>query len=78
MKVGVKILPRSEVLDVQGRAVEQVLRSKTSGVESCHIGRYVVLSYENKTTDEAMALAKEAANLILHNPLIEQFELEKL
>ena len=78
MKIGVKVMPRLEVLDTQGRAVEHTLRQNGKAVNGAKVGRYVVLDLPQ--TDEAMAMkaAREMAEFVLHNPLIETFELERL
>lgn len=76
MKIGVKILPKNEVLDTQGRAVEGTLRAHKRDVNQCRVGKYVVL--DTGETDEKRALdkAKEITEFVLYNPLIETFELE--
>lgn len=71
-------MPRKEVLDTQGRAVENTLRQHGKPLNSCQVGRYIVLDLPDSDTEKALAQAKEMAELVLHNPLIETFELEKL
>lgn len=78
MKVAVRILPRSEVLDTQGRAVEKTLKSHQFDLNQCRIGRYVVLDLPASSKDQALSQAKQMAEFVLHNPLIEQYELEVL
>ena len=78
MKVGVKILLKKEVLDSQGRAVEGVLKNQGSDVSSVRVGRYVVLDLPAQEKDVALRKAQEMAKSVLHNPLIETFELEVL
>lgn len=78
MKIGVKVMPRKEVLDTQGRAVENTLRGHGQKVTACQVGRYVVLDLPDADAEKAMARAKEMAEMVLYNPLIETFELEKL
>lgn len=77
MKIGVKIMPRKEVLDVQGRAVAKTLNAHNGEVLHCQVGRYVELDFD---MDEIHSLeqAKKMANLVLCNPLVETFELEVL
>jgi len=76
MKIGVKILPKNEVLDTQGRAVESTLKSHGRSVLQCRVGKYVVLDVQEADEKKALEKAKEIAEFILHNPLIENFELE--
>jgi phosphoribosylformylglycinamidine synthase subunit PurS len=78
MKIGVRVMPRKEVLDTQGRAVENTLRQHGRRLNACQVGRYIVLDLPDSSAEQAMQQAKEMAELVLHNPLIETFELEKL
>ncbi len=78
MKIGVKVMPRREVLDTQGRAVENTLRQNGKKLNACQVGRYVVLDLPGDDQKSAMTAAKEMAEFILHNPLIETYELEIL
>jgi phosphoribosylformylglycinamidine (FGAM) synthase PurS component len=78
MKIGVKVMPRKEVLDTQGRAVENTLRQNGQKLTACQVGRYVVLDLPESDTARAMTQAKAMAESVLHNPLIETFELEAI
>ena len=76
MKVGVKVLPRKEVLDSQGRAVEKTLDHQGMAVQGCRVGRYVELEIDTDNKEEALAKAKQIAEFVLYNPLVESFEIE--
>jgi phosphoribosylformylglycinamidine synthase subunit PurS len=76
MKIGVRIMPRNEVLDTQGRAVEKTLQSHNFQLNSCRVGRFVELDLPVTNKEMAMKEAKEIAEFVLHNPLIENYELE--
>ena len=76
MKIGVKILPKTEVLDTQGRAVESTLRSHNRPVNQCRVGKYIQLDIAETEEGKALAKAKEIAEFVLFNPLIETYELE--
>lgn len=76
MKIGVKILPKNEVLDTQGRAVEGTLRAHNKPVTQARVGKYVQLDISEVDETKALAKAKEIAEFVLYNPLIENFELE--
>lgn len=78
MKIGVKVMPRKEVLDTQGRAVENTLRQTGRKLNACMVGRYVILDLPDVDREKALSSAKEMAEAVLHNPLIETFELEAL
>ncbi len=76
MKIGVKILPKNEVLDTQGRAVEGTLKAHGRSVGQCRVGKYVQLDIEARDEAQALSKAREIAEFVLYNPLIETFELE--
>ncbi len=78
MKIGVKILPRNEVLDSQGRAVERTLAQHGKKVEQCRVGRYVILDIPESDKSKAISKATEISEFVLHNPLIETYEIEVL
>lgn len=78
MKIGVKVMPRKEVLDTQGRAVENTLRQHGRRLNACQVGRYIILDLPEGSDEQAMTQAREMAETVLHNPLIETFELERL
>ena len=75
MRIGVKVMPREVILDTQGRAVEHLLKQKQMHVSHCRVGRFVELEFATESQDEAMKQAKVIAETVLHNPLIETFEL---
>ena len=76
MRIGVKILPKNEVLDTQGRAVESTLKAHNRAVAQCRVGKYVQLDVDGADEKAALAKAKEIAEFVLYNPLIETYELE--
>jgi phosphoribosylformylglycinamidine (FGAM) synthase PurS component len=78
MKIGVKIMPRNEVLDTQGRAVEETLKRNGKILSTCRVGRFVELEFAEDNLTKALARAKEIAEFVLHNPLIETYELTAL
>ena len=43
MKIGVKVMPRKEILDTQGRAVEGILKQHGQKLEHCTVGKYIIL-----------------------------------
>lgn len=78
MKVGVRIMPRSELLDSQGRAVTKLFKDQGKYIENVRVGRYVELDIPSNDKAMALKLAKEMTEFVLHNPLIENYELEML
>jgi phosphoribosylformylglycinamidine (FGAM) synthase PurS component len=75
---GVTVMPRKEVLDTQGRAVEETLRREGEPVISCRVGRFVELKLKAGSLKEAEGLAKKVSEGLLANSLIETFELKTL
>ncbi len=75
---GVTVMPRKEVLDTQGRAVEETLRREGEPVVSCRVGRYVELKVKAASQAKADGLAKKVSEGLLANQLIETFELKSL
>lgn len=78
MKIGVKVMPRNEVLDSQGRAVERTLSQHGKELSSCRVGKYIQLEIDESTEEKALSKAREIAEFVLYNPLIENYELEVL
>lgn len=76
MKIGVRILPRREVLDTQGRAVEKTLKDNGHQLSQCRVGKYIQLDIPTDNVEKAMQEARQMAEFVLYNPLIENFELE--
>ena len=76
-RVAVRILPRNEVLDSQGRAVQRTLERHGKKVSDCRIGKYVELELAG-SNEEVLAQAREITEFVLYNPLIETFEIELL
>jgi phosphoribosylformylglycinamidine synthase len=77
-KMGVRIMPRAEVLDTQGRAVEMTLRQKGFSLSDCKVGRYVTLTLEAKNQADAQAQVKKISEELLCNMLIETYQIEEL
>ena len=75
-RFGVKVMPRDVILDTQGRAVEQTLDLKKLTAK-CRVGKFIELEIEG-SMDEGLKKADEIAKFILCNPLIEQYEIQKL
>lgn len=78
MKVGVKVMPKTEVLDSQGRAIHGVLKQQGYELTDCRVGKYIVIDIDTDNSKIAMKEAEKMAKKVLHNNLIETFELEEL
>lgn len=66
----VRILPRPEVLDVQGRTVLQMLKNNDMPFSGVRVGKLIELTADHEISDADMVL-KKALKLGLYNPLIE-------
>jgi phosphoribosylformylglycinamidine (FGAM) synthase PurS component len=73
----VRVLPRAEVLDVQGRAVKDLLQQNGLEFSNVRVGRLIELSVSEKIPNVEEAL-KKALSLGLFNPLIEVAEVDAL
>lgn len=78
IKIGCKILLKKEVLDSRGRAILKILEKENLQVQDCRYGKYIELTIDTKNSQEALKRAEKLAQNILHNPLVESFELEVL
>jgi len=78
-RFAVNVLPKTGILDPQGRAVEGSLpHLGVSGVTGVRVGRRVELSVDAATESEARATVEHLAEELLSNPLIESFAIELL
>lgn len=76
IKVGVKVMPKKEVLDSQGRAVLKTLSQHGKVLDACRVGKYVELDIDEVEQEKALSKAREVAEFVLYNPLTETYELE--
>ncbi len=78
MKIALKVLPKPEVLDTQGRAVQGALKAHGFDLKGCHVGKYIVLEVEAVDMETGKKMARAMAEKGLYNPLIENYQLELL
>lgn len=73
-RVEIRILPRPELLDPQGKAVEGALRSLGfRSVGAVHVGRLVVVELEAPTPDAARTEVEAMCRQLLANPVTEDY-----
>ena len=77
-KVAIKIQLKKEVLDVKGRAILKILQKENPLVKECRYGKYIELILDEPDHEKALKKARHIVKNILHNDLIETFELEVL
>jgi phosphoribosylformylglycinamidine synthase PurS subunit len=75
-KIGVRVMPRDEVLDSQGRTIQGSLKTEGFMVSDVKAGKYFRLELSEPSLDAAKSAAKKIAEHSLCNPLIEKYELE--
>lgn len=76
--MAVKVLPKSEVLDTQGRAVQNALKQQGYDLKECRIGKYIVIDVDTDSEKTALKEAEKMAQAVLHNNLIETYEIDVL
>ncbi|KRB37079.1 UNVERIFIED_CONTAM: phosphoribosylformylglycinamidine synthase subunit PurS [Microbacterium sp. SLM126] len=68
----VDVMPKAELLDPQGKAVSGALaRLGQEAFTSVRIGKRFELTVEGEVTDEVLATARQVADEILSNSVIE-------
>ncbi len=77
MKFGVRIMPRSVLLDTQGRTVEKLLKDNHYELENCRIGKYVEIEVDETDVEKAESKVKAMTEFVLYNPLLETFVIER-
>ncbi len=78
MKVGVKILLKKQVLDVQGRAIADALKNQGYKLNHLSYGKFVELDIPTDHREEALQQAHQMVKSLLYNPLMETYSLETL
>lgn len=74
--VTVNITLRENILDVQGKAVQQALHSLDYDMMSeVRIGKLVTMFVEAQNDGQAEAFAEEACKKLLANPVIEDYSI---
>ena len=77
MKGIVTVVLKPDILDPQGRAVRDSLKSLDfNEVEDVRIGKSIEVKLNKTTRDEAEALLRRMCKSILVNPVIEDFQIE--
>ncbi len=73
-RVVVAVMPKPEILDPQGKAVQGALpRLGFTGVTDVRQGKRFELEIEGEVTDEVLAQVEKMAETLLSNPVIENY-----
>ena len=71
----VDVMPKREILDPQGKAVLGALpRLGFEGVSDVRQGKRFEIEVEGEVTDDLLAAVRKMAEVLLSNPVIEDFE----
>lgn len=74
--VEINVMPQKALLDPQGKAVKMTLHNNGyKSVENVRIGKHVTLEIEAESKDEAAKIADEVCAKMLHNPIMENYEI---
>ncbi|MCU1637508.1 MAG: hypothetical protein JWL94_155 [Microbacteriaceae bacterium] len=67
----VEVMPKAELLDPQGKAVAGALARRGSSFTNVRLGKRFELSFEGTADDAALVEARELAEQMLSNSVIE-------
>jgi len=77
MRVKVNVHLKKGVLDPQGKAVLHALDTLGfNDVENVRVGKQILIDINTDNKEEAINKAKEMADKLLANPVIENYEIE--
>ncbi len=77
MIVAVNVHLKKGVLDPQGKAVHHALETLGfKDINGVRVGKQILLDIDTEDKEKAIALAKKAADELLANPVIENYEIE--
>lgn len=78
-KVQVVVLPRAVLLDPEGETIGQAAhRIGFTAIKGVRAGRAFILEIEAERSEEALSYAGELAQRLLHNPVVETYEVSLL
>jgi phosphoribosylformylglycinamidine synthase subunit PurS len=78
-RVALHIIPRRGLLDPQGKAVADALRTLGfKSVNDVHVGRHVVLELKARDAAAAEQEARAMCEKLLANPVTEDFEIAEV
>jgi len=73
----IRIRLRASILDPQGKATHTALRQiGFDKIERVRVGKFVEMTIDAATSDEATEIARAACRKLLANPVMEDFEIE--
>lgn len=76
-RAAIRIQLRKQILDVQGKTVENALHSLNfNEIQDVHIGKYVELTVNAASKDAAFATVEDACKRLIANPIMEDFSID--
>ena len=76
-RVAVHIVPRSGLLDPQGKAVAEALTALGfTDVRNAHVGRHIIIETMAEDAERARQSVRAMCAKLLANPVTEDFEIE--
>ncbi len=76
-KAKLTVTLRTSILDPQGKATHHALQNLgLKDISQVRIGKYIELNIQADDHDEALKIAKEAADKVLANPVMEDYDIE--
>jgi phosphoribosylformylglycinamidine synthase subunit PurS len=76
-KAKIRVTLRPSILDVQGKAAQHALSNLGySSVESVRIGKYMEVTIDENSADDADRVCTEICQKLLSNPVMEDFTFE--
>lgn len=76
-KVEIFVSPRKEILDPQGKAVEQALQNlQFAGVSGVRVGKYMDFVLESDGEGAAREAVDVMCQKLLANPVVEDYRIE--
>jgi phosphoribosylformylglycinamidine synthase PurS subunit len=77
MRARVFVTLKPSVFDPQGKTITDALRSLGyAGIEEVRQGKYFEMEVRAASADQATAMAREVADKLLANPVIETYRVE--
>ena len=75
-QVQINIMPLKALLDPQGKAVTSSMKNiGINTIENVRIGKHITLEVEAENENEAKTTVEKACNELLHNPIMESYEI---
>jgi phosphoribosylformylglycinamidine synthase len=77
IRIHVRIIPRSGLLDPQGQAIAHALSALGfSGIGDVRVGKAIEIEVDAASTDAAVASVRTMCERLLANPVTEDFTIE--